>query len=124
MAVIVLRSLPVGTTGIGPVVAPPGTHLVSCRLDVGTSMVLGQILWLSLEVSDDGGLTWNVIATADFLGPGLDHLGLPRSTIELHVNFGGTGITPRLAGERCLVRALVTVQVAAVAITGGELAVT
>lgn len=121
---VTLRTIPVGTVVIGPLAVPVGAHSVSLRLDVvAAAMALGQILIVSLEASDDGGQRWQLLSEVDFTGPGLDRLSLPRTDVTVRTNFGATGIETRVAGERWLVRALVEAQVAAVAITGGELAV-
>lgn len=118
---ITLRTLPVGTHVIGPLAVEAGLTTVSLNLEVGVSMSLGQVVWIQLEVSPDGGNQWTRLAKSDFTGPGLDRLGIPRTNISLRSNFGGTGIERRVAGERWLVRGLLTITGASVAITDGAL---
>lgn len=120
---ILLRLLPVGTTIIGPVAVDPGLHTILITLEVGVSMVAGQVIWIHFDLSDDDGTTWTTMSTVDFTGPGRDAVG-PRTHVSFSTQFWQLDGARRIRDIGWQARAVITVEVGSVAITDGALVIT
>ncbi len=97
----------------GPITLPAGLSQFTLTLDVGLFLP-GQVMWLRLEGSADGGATWHPLCTADFTGPSwTDKSGATRTDVSLSFNLGSKsdgqgGRVPRVtnAGDQLRAGAL------------------
>lgn len=94
----------------GPLTLPAGLSQFVLTLDVGF-FTPGQVLWLRMEGSPDGGTAWFNLCTADFVGPNwTDKQGNIRTDVSLTFNLGARGdghggVVPRTTNAGDLLRA-------------------
>lgn len=106
---------------VGPAVLSAGLSRFTVAFDV-SGFLAGQVVWLELELSIDGGQTFASVCVADFNGPWTDKHGNLQTIVSL--TFGlGTNIdgTPQVSGSGWQLRGTLTPVNGPVAIGAGSL---
>lgn len=78
-----------GPRTVGPAPLPAGLSRFQVSFDTA-GFTAGQVVWLTLDFSFDGGASWQTLVKADFTGPWLDKQGNLQTLVGLALTLPST----------------------------------